>query len=238
MHGTVFTTMLIRQSDGGMTRPLAVYLEQFEKLAATGLPIVLYLDRSLTEQRFTANVTVVPASISDLGLWQALQHLSVQLPSVRNAGKDTADYLTIINAKTEFLQRTIAMGLPATHHAFIDFGLFHVIRDTPRAQERLRAMARLAPDDILVPGCLPDRGDFLHTVNWRFCGGFLVGPTAKIEAFAALHRKAIERHLPALTWEVNYWAWMEMHQGFACRWVPADHDDSILDLLPADTAPS
>ena len=134
MPSTVFTTMLIRQSDGGMTRPVAVYLEHFEKLAATGLPIVLYLDRSLTTQRFAANVTVVPTSIRDLDLWQAVHHRSLQLPSVRNAIKDTADYLTIINAKTELLRRTIAMGLPATHHAFIDFGLFHVVRDTPTAQ--------------------------------------------------------------------------------------------------------
>ena len=234
MQSTVFTTMLIRQSGGGTTRPVADYLELFEKLAATGLPIVLYLDRALTGRRFAANVTVVPTSIDDLDLWQALHQLSVQLPAVRNAGKDTADYLTIINAKTELLQRTIAMGLAATHHAFIDCGLFHVIRDTPRAQERLRSIARLEPDEILVPGCWPERGDFLHAVNWRFCGGFLVGPAAKIAAFAALHRQAIERHLPALSWEVNYWAWMEAHQAFACRWIHADHDDSILDLLPAD----
>jgi hypothetical protein len=231
LRNTVFTTMLICQSDGRMTRPLADYMEHFEKIAATGLPIVLYLDRSLTSARFAANVTVVPTSIQDLELWQAVQNVSIQLPSIRNAVKDSADYLTIINAKTELVRRTIAMDLAATHHAFIDFGLFHVIRDTVRAQERLRSIAQGLPDEILMPGCFSDKGDYLDAVNWHFCGGLFVGPAGKMAAFAAQHRLAIEHNLPLLSWEVNYWAWMEVHQQFECRWLQADHDDSIVDLL-------
>jgi len=46
----LITTMLILQSDGRMTRPFAEYRAHSDTLAATGLPIILYLDRSLTSE--------------------------------------------------------------------------------------------------------------------------------------------------------------------------------------------
>jgi hypothetical protein len=227
---TVITTMLIPQSNGQMTMPTADYLAHFEHLVATGLPIVLYLAPSLVGSVQAPNVTVVPTPIEDLPLWRAIQGRDLRLPTQINTFKDTADYLALVNSKTELVRRTIAMTDGDAMHAFVDFGIFHVIRDTARAQHRLRALGNTYARLVTLAGIYRDVADYFERVNWRFCGGFFYGPTAAMAKFADLHQKRAHALLPTLSWEVNVWAWMERHGELACQWYQAGHDDSIFDF--------
>jgi hypothetical protein len=225
----VITSMLIPQSDGHTTRPLADYLSHFEHLAATGLPIVAYVAPSLAEQIRAPNVTVVPTTLQDLPLWREMQGLELLLPASRNPVKDRADFLALINSKTELVRRTIAMTDAEAMHAFVDFGIFHVIRDKHLAQNRLRALGATYAELVTMPGCTHDVSDYLDRVNWRFCGGFFYGPGAAMRTFAERHQERARTLLPTLSWEVNIWAWMEHHGELGCQWYQADHNDSIFD---------
>lgn len=233
----VITSMLIQQGDRRLTRPLDDYLGQFDKLVATNLPIVLYLDRSLVGLVNAPNVTVVPTSIQDLAIWQHFAGKSLQLPSHRNEAKDTRDYLTIVNAKTELVLRTIAAHPEATRHAFVDFGLFHVILDTVLAQNRLLALAESPDLPISLPGIWTEPVSQSDSVAWRFCGGVFFGNMSEVAAFAELHQRTVREMAPRLTWEVNVWATMEAELGFRPRWLPAGHNDSILATPEISPAP-
>lgn len=226
----VITTMLIPQSDGNLTRPLEEYLAHFEHLVATDLPIVLYLAPSLVGRIHASNVTVVPTALQDLPLWRDLQGRELRLPAVRNMSKDTADYFALVNSKTELVRRTIASTDAAAMHAFVDFGIFHIIRDPERAQNRLRALADTFAPVLTLAGIYRDLDDYFDTVNWRFCGGFFYGSATAMGKFADLHQKRVRALFPTLSWEVNVWAWMERHQELACQWYQAGHDDSIFDF--------
>jgi len=226
----LITTMLILQSDGRMTRPFAEYRAHFDNLTATGLPIILYLDRSLTSEGFPSNVTVIPTSIQDLSLWQETRGLDLRIPVSRKEIKDTADYLVIINSKTALIRRTVELHLPFTQHAFVDFGLFHIISDIHSTQERMRSITLHPADELVIPGIQTEPGDDLDRINWRFCGGFFYGSTAAMLAFARANEHALRDLLPRISWDVNIWAWMEVHRNFRPHWYKADHDDSILNI--------
>jgi len=227
---TIITSMLIARSDGRMTHPVMTYLAHFEHLVATGLPIVVYLEPSLVGSVRASNVTVIPTSLEDLPLWRDMQGMELRLPADRNPVKDTADYLALINSKTELVRRTIAMTDVDAMHAFVDFGIFHVIRDKARAQNRIRAIDATYAELVTLPGCTRQISDYLDRINWRFCGGFFYGPAAAMRTFANLHQRRARTLLPTLSWEVNIWAWMERHGELACQWYQADHDDSIFDF--------
>jgi hypothetical protein len=228
---TVITTMLIPQGDGHTTRPIAEYLSHFEHLAATGLPIIAYVAPALVGEVRAPNVTVVLTTLEDLPLWREMQGMELHLPERRNQGKDTADFLALINSKTELVRRTIAMmdADADVTHAFVDFGIFHIIRDKHLAQNRLRALGATAAELVTMPGCTHDVADYVDRVNWRFCGGFFYGPAAAMRTFAERHQERARALLPTLSWEVNVWAWMERHGELTCQWYQADHNDSIFD---------
>ncbi|MCC6790883.1 MAG: hypothetical protein IT336_04310 [Thermomicrobiales bacterium] len=234
---TVITTMLIRQADGRMTRDEDLYLGMFDRLVETGMPIVLYLDRSLIGRVSAPNVTVVPISIEELDIWRDTRGMELRMPAQRNPFKDTADYLIIVNAKTELVLRTIEMGLPYRQHAYLDFGVFHVISQLDRAQERIRRLNRFPVDEVVIPGCLPPGPGVLDQVNWRFSGGFFYGSSAAMMSFAIAHRAAVRELLPAISWEVNTWAWMEACGRWTGRWYYGNHDDTILDYPEFTPAP-
>jgi len=237
MTGAVLTTALVLQRDGRATYPVEAYLSAFHRLVACGLPIVLYLDPVLVGRPFPPQVTVLPQALEDLPAWQATRGLDVLLPAHRNEVKDTLDYLAIINSKPGLVARTVAMRPSAALHAWVDFGLFHVIRDDATAHRRLRSLSVTTPDDRLVlPGCTAASHDDWRKVDWRFCGGFFYGSTDAVLRFARLHERAFHALLPAVTWEVNLWARLEKHHAWDCRWYAADHDDRILDFASARQA--
>ena len=94
---TVLVSAFVLQGDGRSSRNPDDYLQHFDTLARTGLPIVLYLDESLRGRVSYSNVRVEYVTIRDV--W--MNDLGTGFPRSSVEARDTPDYLRLQNAKTE-----------------------------------------------------------------------------------------------------------------------------------------
>jgi hypothetical protein len=154
------------------------------------------------------------------------------------------------------IQNTELYQPSGSHYAWIDIEPINGIQCMETAACNIKWFSQsphFDPDCILFPGCYSkitpcnetkeDRTEyeerykdvFLHYPCWRFCGGFFVGDRKTITDFVKLYKT----HFPAflhkyrtLTWDFNFWAWME----FACDWHPSwyasDHNHRLYDCYP------
>ena len=248
--------------------------ERFFKLVETGIHICVYVDES-GEDMLQQCVEMFPDTIRIMRVMNIYdtrihklceQYDTIDLPQCRNKPKDTYEYMVLMNSKIEFMYDTIQHNpWNSTHFAWIDFNVAHVFKNIPETQEYLKLIgnSRLTRDFLLIPGCwyslLPDSSDeairksVLDTIHWRFCGGFFIGDKQSIIQFYDLYQEYFPDFLfqyRQLTWEVNFWAWLEWkvsdwsegrrpsttnsEGSFATgrvwnpTWFLADHDDSIV----------
>jgi len=230
--GVTFVTALYLPA-GPMFKPVDTYFEQFEWLAATGVPLIVYLDARLADrgavlcERFpnilrceyvTLDTSWVPSN--------------VLLPYTRREEKDTIEYFCIQLSKLRLLHES-STYVKTSHVAWIDFGIYYIFKNPNMVDKCLKiiAAAEFPTNKIMAAGCWPlphelgwDRYDVWNSICWRFCGGFLLGATGLFAAAAARQESLVMGNLPGLTWEVNYWAMMEEH----FTNYRADHDDSII----------
>ena len=221
---------------------------KFRDIAETGIPICVFVSPDCHDMlsNFTKNYTNVkimkPVSLSETFVAKQLQCIEYKLPEYRNTEKDTAEFLMLMNAKTEFLHN-VAIENPwnSTHFAWIDFSISYIFKNKIETLEYLRILARRKFTDepfLLIPGCW-DKGSEKHLLNlviWRFCGGFLLGDKQSIIDFHQLYKQYYLYFIEAtghLVWEVNFWAWLEINTEWSPRWYVADHNDSIF-KIPTD----
>jgi len=193
------------------------YLNEFKKMTDTGLPILLFTD---VDASFPENVTVIPTALNTS--WVPSD---VKLPEHRNREKDTIEYFCIQLSKLYYLTQA-RKYTDDEFLAWIDFGAFHMFKDTAKCSQLLRDISQteFPCDKILAPGCW-DSGTYgLDSVCWRFCGTFLLGHRDLFESAYRRQNELVQHQLPKLSWEVNYWAQMdELFQFY-----PADHNDLLL----------
>ena len=201
-------------------RSTDAYFAEFEKLADTGVSIVLFLDDDFKDKTFPPNVLVVSSTLHTDWVPE-----DVRLPAYRTPTKDTVDYYCIQLMKLWYLREAVALT-DTSHIAWIDFGAFHMFKDSSQCQQLLRdiAVSDFPTEVILAPGCWPSGAYDWTSVCWRFCGTFLLGHRDLFEAAYQRQCQVVQSKLPCLTWEVNYWA--EMEDLFEIY--VADHDDTLL----------
>ena len=238
-------------------------IQRFREIAGAGIHICV-----VTCPRFSADVEALVAEFPDTVRMFVVelatteiagfvaQHPNLRLPAVRNEPKDTVDYLTVINAKTEFMARVVAENpWGSTHFAWIDFNISHVFFDLERSLQFLQWLgSRDHYEDscFVIPGCWDgwtgERVDEItDRIHWRFCGGFFLGDAASILRFHTLYLEHFPRFLAehgTLVWEVNFWAWLEAQtdwlkvyepeHGYKA-WYKADHNDTIISDMWART---
>ena len=213
---------------GPMFKSIDMYFANFERLAETGIPLILYLDERLTEkgedlcQRFS-NILHCEYVTLDTS-WVPND---VLLPSTRRLEKDTIEYFCIQLSKLGLL-RDSAAYVKTTHVAWIDFGIYYIFKNPEQTTECLKriANAQFPTNTILAPGCWPlQKYDVWNSICWRFCGGFLLGTVELFTAAAERQMNLAKGNLPGLTWEVNYWAMMEE---FFTNYHSEDHDDRMI----------
>uniref|UniRef100_A0A6C0IAY8 Uncharacterized protein n=1 Tax=viral metagenome TaxID=1070528 RepID=A0A6C0IAY8_9ZZZZ len=227
--------------------------DRFFKLVETGIQICVYVDES-GEELLQQCVELFPDTIRIMRVMNIYdtrihklceQYDSINLPQSRNKPKDTYEYMVLMNSKIEFMYDTIQKNpWNSTHFAWIDFNVAHVFKNIPETQEYIKLIgnARITREFLLIPGCwyslLPDSSDeviqksVLDTIHWRFCGGFFIGDRQSIVQFYDLYQEYFPGFLfqyRQLTWEVNFWAWLEWKiPDWNPNWFLADHDDSIV----------
>ena len=225
-------------------------LENIHDLLSTGIQLCLYVSNNPCydtlwkrwELTFP-NLRVMPYRLDYTNTW--IHHQCAKLgdelalPDHRNPLKDTYEYLVYGHVRLELLEDAISENpFQTTHFGWIDF---HLPTNLAQKQTSLAWLANLGKRNyasplLVVPGCWEkyNSTNISHVcshIYWRFCGSFLIGCVDRITEFAELYR----RHFPAflrtyrtLTWDVNFWAWLEHTHGWSPQWYRGDHNDTIL----------
>jgi hypothetical protein len=155
------------------------------------------------------------------------------LPYVRKESKDTKEFMILMNAKTEFIQIVRNDGVLADHYIWLDAGISKIFKDPVGSLTKAvyDLSKPLCSNAIYIPGCTgPQRNmnTLIHTINWRFCGGFFVVPTEYVEVFfnAVLDAcEEIKLTTGRAIWETNVWAYVE-HR-IPIHWEYGDHNEAI-----------
>jgi hypothetical protein len=230
--------------------------DKFRDIAGTGIPLCVYVDpvNHIILQHFARdypNIKIMKTiTIWDTEIGKTVTALreeghEITLPQWRNEPKDIDEYMILINSKTEFMADAVEKNPWQTKHfAWIDFSIsyvFHNKLETLRYLEILAKRTFTGEPFLLLPGCWDRLNQdivepILNNVFWRFCGGFMLGDTSSIldlhERYRT-HFAGFLREHQKLTWEVNFWAWLEANTGWKPTWYKADHNDCIIHV-PVD----
>lgn len=227
--GVTFISALFKPEEGSY-RSIEKYKEYFVLLAQSCIPIVLFMDSSFQEyadeleKRFS-NVRVIDFISVD----KSFLSEPVFLPNNRNKEKDTVEYFCIQLMKLKIMARAAEL-IKSSHLAWIDFGIFHMFKDTVKAQELLREISQKdwQITKILSPGCWSKEQitDIWNYICWRHCGSFLLGERSRFIPAFQNQDIQVRSNMPGLTWEVNYWTLMSDFTNYF-----ADHNDTILTNL-------
>ena len=224
-------------------------LEKFRQLLTTGIQIVLFTDNVapfvelLHEYSDTFRIGQ-SLFLSDTDLYRDFNHQIKRLPDAVNSEKDTAEFMWVMMLKNEFLERAIRLDLfqnQSSVYAWIDFSISYIFKNPEGTLSFLKTLgnSQLELDTVYIPGCwgAHQTQDFDKQILWRFCGGIIIGDTKSLLEMNRL----VNHHMPeflrdnrgTLTWEVNYWAWMEYNGFFHPTWYYADHDDWMVLGIPS-----
>jgi len=225
-----FVTALYLPS-GPTFKKIDKYFELFERLASTGILLVVFLDSRLRERgemlryRFP-NIMRIEYGVLDRGSTVR----DVILPSVRNYEKDTADYMYIQLTKLRLMSQVALEMDDGGKIAWIDFGIYHMFRDYSQCDKLLRriAVGDFSCDRIISPGYTNFVDDwYFENICWKHCGSLLIGEADLFIKAYMRQTELVSENMPRLTWEVNYWAMMDEHFEI----YKANHNDLILERL-------
>jgi hypothetical protein len=239
--GFIYVTAFI-ELEGCVYFDASTFIDHFFAVAECGVPIILYASKSYYDMmkerlEYYKNVSLgAIVELEDLWAYKTIKSKEpVALPAWRSETKDNLNYMALQHSKIELIQR--AMKYTAgSHYAWLDFRIGYVFKDVEGSKAHLKTLSesKLAADFLAFPGCWElGRGLILETVCWRFCGGFFAGSRGALDDFW----RRTQTYLPlfldethTITWEVNFWAWMERYKNWRPTWYAADHNDSIIRL--------
>ena len=224
--------------------------KHFIKLCETGISLAVFCSRDCEDYFRTeiltkySNVVLIEAlDLSETWTYQTYKKVAneeiIELPNTRCVEKDTIEYLLLMNTKTEYVSRAIKINpFNSTHFAWVDFNIFHIFSGRePYASYLIKTMSkrRMAKRYLTLPGCWGKEHVHNYSLSndicWRFCGGFFIGSIDRMLDFHQEYIKHFENFLRErrkLVWEVNFWAYLELHHGLSIVWYNGDHNDSIL----------
>jgi hypothetical protein len=159
-----------------------------------------------------------------------------KLPESRNLGKDTLEYIALMNTKVEMIWRAIPyMTSEMDTICWIDAGITKIFTNFQEIRKKLESLQTFdfsKKEKILMPGCwklnqIPISTD---AVYWRFCGGFFIVPKVAIDQFQKECKTKLSELVlkNQITWEVNVWAMIEQLCSELFEWYSADHNDTII----------
>jgi len=216
-------------------------IQQFRLFLNTGVPVCLFTndaDFQALQQEYPHLQVRFFDSDAPRPLWLPQKY---DLPLDRTESKDTADYIALQHLKTYFV--TEAIRDPWDHYAWVDPHLFSLFSDKPRMAEWVRCICNASCADrttLVIPGYNKfhaKQGTPTGGVDWRFLGGFFWGHR---DALLHFHDLVVQHIAPyveqvcggTLYWELNYWAWLEVHAGLSVQWYAAGNDETRLTHFP------
>lgn len=242
-----YVTALMRVYEDGASsiKNVESRLEHFKSLLEAHVPLIVFVCEEYSEPVKTlcsnlSHVQVNVIELEDTWTYQACLPWIDKLPSVRNEPKDIFRFLAMINSKIEFVVKGILQNPFTTpNFAWIDFNVFHVIKDIPLAIQRLQQLCTtdIPSNQFISPGCWqiqPTVWDG-NRVCWRYCGGFALGSATAFIALFDLYKSHMTEYFTksgCISWEVNVWSYFETAypNQFKTSWYCGDHNDSLLSI--------
>ena len=165
-------------------------LSRLEYLACCDIDLLLFVDPSDVSRCPPTHprMRIVPISLDNLAIYRHVIDSKAELPSMRGETKDTLPYMALINSKPEMM--SIGKSIDPGHsiYAWIDSGIFKVMRDPVDAKRQIERLSGIEVDKIVSPGGHQPRleQDWLvvDCPYWRFLGGLLMMPHDAVDHFA------------------------------------------------------
>ena len=211
-------------------------LEWLNSLLELNIPLILFVDS--TYKKLVPTAKAIEIDFNTLETVKRIQAVpNLELPASRNTGKDTVDFMTIMNCKPELLK--LALHYAETPYlAYLDAGIKKVFKSdyTLKQLETLRVHSIPL---VMLPGCHPIQPQPFNRlalqIDWTFCGGFFIVPVVKVEEFMQIHLQALGTFLAEskLTWEVNVWTALAPAHRDRIVWFGADHNDTMITAIPS-----
>lgn len=217
-------------------------MNNFINIAETGVPIVLYVDDEIREAFSHVwtkykNIALRNVDYDKSWTFNVCSKYKDRLPTTRNIVKDTFLFICLMNMKIEFVVNAVNENPFRTQHfAWIDFNLPHIFKNKVATSNYMQFLTtcKWLPGFITIPGCW-EKGqgieNIVDIINWRFCGGFMLGDGDAFNELFDLYLEHFAMFMEKyrrITWEVNFWTWLEVNTNWDISWYKADHDDSIV----------
>jgi len=213
-------------------------IQHFLKLCELDIQLHVYTDYDILMEKICnlkkKNICIEKVNFDELKIVKLIRSFPFKLPENRNTDKDNEQFLTLMNCKVEFLKKSIENNIfHSNYFAWIDFRIFHVLGDNAKYLEYI-SKCSLKPN-LYIPGCW-ERGcniaEITNQINWRFCGGFLIGDKENIHKFWVSNVHCLAKILKekgVLLWETNIWHIIDATY-YNLEWWKADHNDSIIQI--------
>ena len=222
-------------------------LPHFLKVADTGINICVFITPEFEES--FKNITDKYANVKVCGIYSKTQLPfsatyfpeinSLSLPEIRNPSKDTEYYMCLMNSKIDFVKKAIDLNPFSTNYfSWFDFSMAYLFKNMDASIEQFKSLSshNYVSSFLIMPGCWGKVNDINYIKNyvcWRFCGSFFMGDKDSLIDFYNVSISSFSEFLTqtnTLSWEVNYWAWLETHKNFNPIWYSADHTESMLNI--------
>jgi len=196
------------------------------------IPFYLYVCKNCPiylENNEHVKVHPVPYDYRETWCYQS----GASLPEHRNVTKDTEEFLWNGHAKVEYVAKTAELNPFGTeYYAWVDL-CFPGKKDAFLRDYLQKYYSKVHSDMLYIPGCISKKCDepVYDSVHWRFCGSFFMGSVSAIQQFMELYFMHFSEFFEEkLTWEVNFWAWLETRTEWKIRWYYSDHCETVLKL--------
>lgn len=215
-----------------------------------------YLQRqSVNSKSYTKLIVLKESFFESSSIY--LQSACKNLPKHRFPPKDTFDFMCYGHTKIEFLRQTCQINPFHTEFfAWIDYDIANMFHDKDATLGFLQMIANapitnrhypstehepskpIHPDHhVYIPGCWGenDNHNYIDSIHWRFCGGFMLANTQSISYLWSLYETHLIEFLKTydtMVWDINFLAWLEHRQYWKPIWYKADHNDTIVRIPP------
>lgn len=220
--------------------------DRFKEIAITGIQLCVYTEPDFTEffdeliKEFPNIKLMNPINLKNSNVAIICSAIHYTLPSIRNEEKDNDEFMIFINTKYELLENAISTNpWNSDYFAWIDFSLSYIFNNLKESQDQLIFISNLnlTKKFFTIGGWDKTKTplDKLNSENvvWRFCGGFLLGDTESIKEFTNISKQYLFLFMSIykkLTWEVNFWTWLETFVGWKPFWFHTSFDDGIIKI--------
>lgn len=196
------------------------YIELGKKMLQQPVPKICYIEKYIYDKYFSSELPMYPQTIfkmfekEDMYLYEHEYLLSDFSVNTDNPTKDTVGYMFTQCHKTEWIKMAIEDNpFKTTDFIWVDFGIFHMIKDDSKFAFELKKMSKKKYDTVRIASCVnPDEicpMDIISKkVQWFFAGSVFGGNSNMLLEFSRKMKEFTINFMKEhkhIMWEINIW---------------------------------